>query len=138
MDQLKLRQSLSKLPAWIEHNLPDSRRFYIVIAMVFGIMGYWVGMALMSRFAPEPISLEAPVLPPVEGGANPVLPATPPKQTTTDPDIPLPLETTPPEPELQPLAVPDRSAFTAAENCRIWKRTFPEAAKKLKPGDACY
>ena len=32
----------------------------------------------------------------------------------------------------------DRSRFTEEQNCRIWRRTFPEAAARLKPGDSCY
>lgn len=140
MQRSQLHQTLRQLPARLEQHLPGDRRFYILIAVAFGCVGYMAGMALLGRITPAPINLEEPVLPPVEGGANPVLPDSRPTQTPTDPG--LTPEATPsadrPAPELQPSAVLDRSAFTAAENCRIWKRTFPEAAAKLKPGDACY
>lgn len=135
MQRSQLRERLREFPARLEQNLPANRKFYILIALAFGCVGYLAGVALLGRFTPAPINLEEPVLPPVEGGANPVLPDTRSTQEPTDSGIkPEP----PPVPELQPSAVPDRSAFTAAENCRIWKRTFPEAAAKLKPGDACY
>ena len=135
MQRSELRKTLRQLPARVEQNLPTTRKFYILIAVAFGCAGYLAGVALLGRFTPAPINLEEPVLPPVEGGANPVLQGSRPTQAPTDSDI---KSETPPAPELQPSAVPDRSAFTAAENCRIWKRTFPEAAAKLKPGDSCY
>ena len=140
MQRSELRHTLRQLPARVEQSLPTTRKFYILIAVAFGCVGYLAGVSLLGRFTPAPINLEEPVLPPVEGGANPVLPDTRPTQVPTDSAIKPETPPAPdqPAPELQPSAVPDRSAFTAAENCRIWKRTFPEAAAKLKPGDACY
>lgn len=140
MKRSQLRQRLREFPARLEQNLPANRNFYILIAVAFGCTGYLAGVSLLGRFTPAPINLEEPVLPPVERGANPVLPDTRPTQETTDSGIKPETPPAPdqPPPELQPSAVPDRSAFTADENCRIWKRTFPEAAAKLKPGDACY
>lgn len=142
MPRSQLRQRLSRAAAGIERSLPVDRRFYLLVAFGFGFVGYFSGMALLGRWTQQPISLEEPSLPPVEGGANPVLPGAP----ITPEDLPefmisdVDEEQTSdlPPPELRPAPVIDRSEFTEAENCRIWRRTFPEAAAKLEPGDACY
>ena len=134
------RHRLHRWAPWLESRLPDDRRFYLVIALLFGLVGYAAGVNLLSRVSRQPINLEEQALPPVQGGANPVLPSTAPAQTDVTAK-PEPSEKDPPlvpELELKPAPVPDRSEFTEEQNCRIWKRTFPEAAAKLKPGDACY
>lgn len=144
MQRPKLRQWLDQLASQVEQSLPVDRRFYVAIALVFGLVGYLAGVALVSRFAPEPISLEEPQLPPVEGGANPVLAGEDDQQQGNDPAAAKPdaseSQAAPKTavPALNPGEVRDRSEFTKAENCRIWKRTFPELAAKLKPGDSCY
>ena len=112
----------------------------MVIAVLFGLIGYVSGVSLLSRVSRQPINLEEKALPPVEGGANPVVPSAAPSPSdgAASPEPSSELQPPVPKLELRPAPVPDRSEFTEEENCRIWKRTFPEAAAKLKPGDACY
>ena len=134
------RHRLHRVLPWLETRLPVDRRFYVVIAVLFGLVGYASGVSLLSRVSREPINLEEKALPPVQGGANPVLPSPAPAsaEVTAAPEPPTESQPAVPELELKPAPVPDRSEFTEEQNCRIWKRTFPEAAAKLKPGDACY
>lgn len=142
MPEAQGRHRLQGLIPWLEARLPADRRFYVVIALLFGLVGYAAGVSLLGRVTRQPINLEEKALPPVQRGANPVLPTSPPAPDQTDiTDKSEPsAESEPPVPELElePAAVPDRSTFTEEQNCLIWKRTFPEAAAKLKPGDACY
>ena len=67
MPRLQLRQRLSRAAAGIERSLPVDRRFYLLVAFGFGFVGYFSGMALLGRWTQQPISLEEPSLPPVEG-----------------------------------------------------------------------
>ena len=71
MQRSQLRERLREFPARLEQNLPANRKFYILIALAFGCVGYLAGVALLGRFTPAPINLEEPVLPPVEGGRKP-------------------------------------------------------------------
>ncbi len=136
MKRARLRHRLQQLPPWLEKTLPAERNFYVLVAIAFGVVGYLAGVSLLGRFESPPISLDETPLPPVEGGVNPVLPGTAPAEPINDPaELTMPPV---PAPEIKPAPVPDRSEFTEAENCRIWKRTFPEAAAKLKPGDSCF
>lgn len=155
MQGSQLRQRFERLTAQLERSLPGDRRFYLAVAVAFGCLGYIGGASLLSLVARAPIDLAEPELPPVEGGANPLILDSAPKikpqdaaASATDPSKtdpskqkdPTDAEVVPDQnaPELKPAVVPDRSTFTKAENCRIWKRTFPEAAARLKPGDSCY
>lgn len=140
MTETNDRHRLQTFIPWLEAKLPVDRRFYVVITVLFGLVGYASGVTLLSRISRPPVNLEEKPLPPVEGGANPVLPRPAPVQSevTAKPALPPEIKSPAPALELKPAPVPDRSEFTEEQNCLIWKRTFPEAAAKLKPGDACY
>jgi len=147
MQRSQLRQRFDQFEARLEQLLPGDRRFYLAIAVAFGCLGYVGGTSMLRMVARAPINLEEPELPPVEGGANPLMPDARSgngaegrdgsAEASSEPDSDDASATGGGDPP-ELASERDRSRFTEEQNCRIWKRTFPEAAARLKPGDSCY
>ena len=122
--------------------LRPANKMELLVGIGFSLLGFSIGSLLIGKTLNSKIQLDSP---------NEVdKPASKPYWSELSPDCKAPNVTNPHEEDSkqllkkdQPSAAPSLdNKFTSLsqeqKNCVIWKNAYPEAAYKLKQGDACY
>lgn len=122
--------------------LRSVNRLEVLVAIGFTLIGFSVGSFLISNQLDSKIQLDSSKEVPQ---ADPKPPQTELSPEINGPNVPKVQVTDLKQPHNQDLSATPSSPnneFTSLsqeeKNCIIWKNAYPEAAYKLKQGDACY
>ena len=118
------------------------KKLELVVGIGFSLIGFFIGSLLMGNTLNSKIQLDSPKEI-SDNNSRPYL-------SEKSPDIEIPNVSNPQvesvkqlrKKEQQTASTSPSNEFTSLsqeeKNCVIWKNAYPEAAYKLKQGDACY
>ncbi|MDA9761963.1 hypothetical protein N9C84_02720 [Desulfobacterales bacterium] len=125
-----------------DEKLRPLKKLELVVGIGFSLIGFFIGSLLIGNTLNSKIQLDSPKEI-SDNDSRPYL-------SEKSPDIEIPNVSNPQVESVQQLRKKEQQTastspsneFTSLsqeeKNCVIWKNAYPEAAYKLKQGDACY
>ena len=125
-----------------DEKLRPLKKLELVVGIGFSLIGFFIGSLLIGNTLNSKIQLDSPKEI-SDNDSRPYL-------SEKSPDIEIPNVSNPQVESVQQLRKKEKQTastspsneFTSLsqeeKNCVIWKNAYPEAAYKLKQGDACY